>query len=271
MASCTLIDKGDVTPAMLEKLGFTFGDIYSSAENIEAASLAVKDENKREFALIPFCHTVEAKALGGDIFPGDDTAGPRARGYIYKNMDELKIFNFNDFIDLKNLAAACRDLKNKGYKVAWMITGPISILSSLMPIEQIFRTWRKEPDKMSAALDELKNALLESVKLICESGCDLISYADPAGNLDILGPRNGAFMSKNFTAPFLKEALEICKNTGTILSVCPLAAESLQKSNLFDDEHRDERLERDKHDGIICGCVKIMPDFNADAKPRPLV
>ncbi|MBQ7570603.1 MAG: hypothetical protein IJT22_06720 [Synergistaceae bacterium] len=269
MAACTFLDKGDVTPEMLSKLNFEFSEIYNSAENIEAASLAVKKANNRAFTMIPFCHTVEAKALGGDIFPGDDTAGPRTRAYIYKDMSELKIFSFNDFKDLQNLAQACKDLKAKGEKVAWMITGPISIISSLLPIEQIFKTWRKEPDKMLEALNNLQAALLDSVKLICESGCDLISYADPAGNLDILGPRNAAFISKNFTAPFLKEAIEICKKTGTILSVCPLAAEALQKSNLFDDEHRAERIERDRGDGIVCGCVKIMPNFNAT--PRPLI
>ena len=76
MSACNLVDKGDVTPAMLNKLKFEFKDIYNSAENIEAAALAAKEEYKRSFAMIPFCHTVEAKALGGDIFPGDDTAGP---------------------------------------------------------------------------------------------------------------------------------------------------------------------------------------------------
>ena len=271
MSACTLIDKADVTPEMLAKLKFSFDDIYSSAENIEAASLAVKDANKKDFAMIPFCHTVEAKALGGDIFPGDDTAGPRTRSYIYKNMDELKIFSFNDFKDLQNLAQACKNLKARGEIVAWMITGPISIISSLLPIEQIFKTWRKEPDKIIKAFNELKDALLDSVKLICESGCDLISYADPAGNLDILGPRNAAFISQHFTAPFLKEAIEICKQYNTILSVCPLTAEALQKSNLFDDEHREERLERDEHDGIVCSCVKLIPNFNSRAKARPLI
>ena len=267
MSACNLVDKGDVTPAMLNKLKFEFKDIYNSAENIEAAALAAKEEYKRSFAMIPFCHTVEAKALGGDIFPGDDTAGPRTRAYIYKNMDELKLFSFNDFKDLNNLAQACKDLKARGEKVAWMITGPISIISSLLPIEQIFKTWRKEPDKIIKAFNELKDALLDSVKLICEAGCDFISYADPAGNLDILGPRNGVFISQHFTAPFLKEAIEICKKYGTVLSVCPLTAEALQKSNLFDDEHRAERLAKDKNDGIVCGCVKIMPKLEGSARP----
>ena len=255
MGSCTFLDKGDVTPDMLKGLGSTFADIYSSAANIKAAARAVKETNGRSFALIPFCHTVEAKALGGDIFPGDDTAGPRAGSYIYKTLDEVELRPITDFPDVRHLAQAGRELKAEGERVAWMITGPISTLSCLVPIEQIFKAWRKDADKMGAILDELQGVMLDWVKLICDTGADLIPYADPAGNIDILGPKNGAFMSQRFTAPFLNEAAKVC-GTRTKLSMCPLAAEALMKAKLWGGDAEGEGAVGPE---VSCGCVKMMP------------
>ena len=255
MGSCTFLDKGDVTPAMLEGLGFTFGNIYSSAENVKAAALAVKEANNRTFATVPFCHTVEAKALGGDIFPGDDTAGPRAGSYVCKGLDELKLRSMKDFPDVRHLVQACRDLKAAGEKVAWMITGPISTLSCLLPIEQIFKGWRKDADRMAEVLREYETVLLEEVELACDAGADLISYADPAGNTDILGPKNGAFMSREFTAPFLNKAMKLCEGR-TKLSMCPLAAEALVKAKLWGADATGEGAVGQE---VSCGCVKMMP------------
>ena len=50
-------------------------------------SLAKALYAERDAAVIslPFSHTVEAQALGADIQPADETAGPRAGQYVLRN------------------------------------------------------------------------------------------------------------------------------------------------------------------------------------------
>ncbi|MFR5879440.1 MAG: hypothetical protein ACLUEQ_00780 [Cloacibacillus evryensis] len=58
-----------VSPALISSLGIAPEDIYASVENITAIAAAAGKSAGRDFALLPFCHTVEAKAMGADIRP----------------------------------------------------------------------------------------------------------------------------------------------------------------------------------------------------------
>ena len=58
-----------VSPGLISSLGIAPEDIYASVENITAIAAAAGKSAGRDFALLPFCHTVEAKAMGADIRP----------------------------------------------------------------------------------------------------------------------------------------------------------------------------------------------------------
>lgn len=249
--TCKFSEKGDISPKLMETLGLDFGQIYDDKTNIIRIASAIKAENKSKTIVLPFCHTVEAKAMGGDIRPGDDTAGPRPGSYVYTSLAEIKKISVLDNPDAKRLLQSCADLKEQGETVVFMITGPISILSSIMDLTVVFKAWRKNPDSLRDVFGVIEEMLLEFVKAISEAGADIISFADPAGNPDILGGKYTASLAEMFLVPFLRKAIKVCAGT-TTMCLCPLAAATLSKMSLI-------KLEASGNGQLACSCIKKMP------------
>ena len=86
---CSPENQEMISPELIRSLGMPPAEIYASAENIVKLAKAAGEADGRGFVLLPFCHTVEAKALGADIKPADDTAGPRPGAYALKGPEEL--------------------------------------------------------------------------------------------------------------------------------------------------------------------------------------
>ena len=58
-------------------------------ETMAALSKALKRHDGASFCELPFCHTVEAEAMGGIINYGNEKTGPRAKEYICTSPEEL--------------------------------------------------------------------------------------------------------------------------------------------------------------------------------------
>ena len=103
--NCTYDNSAGISGAVTEGLGLTFPDAYLHADTMAKLSKALKEYDGAGFCELPFCHTVEAEALGGIINYGNDKTGPRAKEYIYVIGDATKWAELN-----KNLAFAQRYL-----------------------------------------------------------------------------------------------------------------------------------------------------------------
>lgn len=249
--SCKFNEKGDISPRTLERLGIAYSDIYASAEHIVAISLATKEENQAQVAVLPFCHTVEAKALGADICPGDETAGPRPGHYTCTKLDDLRICSLLDDPEIQRLLQACRLLKEQGETVCYLINGPISILSCLMNLALVFKTWRKDPERLKDLFAQMNASLLEYLEAVRDAGADIIFFADPAGSPSILGPAYTTFMAQEALTPFLQQALACCQGQ-QLLATCPLIMAALTHCQLA--------AKAAGQDGdLVCVCMKHMP------------
>lgn len=215
-----------ISPELIGSLGIACDSIYAAADNICAIAEAASLARKQDFILLPFCHTTEAKALGADIRPADDTAGPRAGRYTLDDLSMLPSVNIADNPDAARLIDACTALKNKGWRVVYQLSGPISILSCMMPLSVFFKCCRKDPGAVAACLSSLQKMLLDFADVLCGAGAEYISYSDPAGSPAILGPKYTAMLTEQFTFPFLTQLAEICKGRSSLL-ICPLTASSL--------------------------------------------
>lgn len=215
-----------ISPDLIGSLGIPPEDIYASVENICAISTTASRLGKRDFALLPFCHTVEAKAMGADIRPADETAGPRAGAYTLSGPGALPLIDISLAPDASNLIKACSVLKGEGRRVVYQISGPLSIFSCLMPLSALFKCWRKDPDTVAASLERLRAALSRFTGTLCDAGIEYLSYSDPAGSANILGPKYSKLLTDQFTLPFLKQVLEICGARCSVL-ICPMTAAAL--------------------------------------------
>ena len=239
-----------------EDYGILFPNAYTEREMMVKLALGVKEHNGAAVCLLPFCHTLEAEVLGGNIRLGDGVTGPRTGGYCCKTLEEVLalpgveqayrgIFKENGNPDtaegkkteehpenrgkvhrLAETLEACRILKRMGEDVVFLVSGPLTILNGLADSEMVFRALIREPELVERVLEKIGRDILTVMKLAEDAGVGLISFADPSGGVNIVGPKVAGRMAQTFTAGFLKEADRILRPETTVL-LCPKTAFAL--------------------------------------------
>lgn len=212
---------------------FPFPDAYTKKEWIADLSQAVREESGAVFCVLPFCHTLEAEALGAQIIPGDSRTAPRAGKPRFQTVGELLRLPGMDFHSprLEETLQACRILKKRGETVLFQISGPFTVFNSLISADMLFYALVKQYDDMTELLHKTGRDLIRLMELAQESGAGLISYADPMGSVKILGPSQLNRISRDFTAPFLAAADRSLDRETPIL-LCPKTALALTGSGL---------------------------------------
>lgn len=215
-------DIGGLEDDVIEKINLDFPEGYTTAEGMVVIAKANKESKDMTTCLLPFCHTVEAENLGGDINLGTAKIGPRCGDYVYENTDDLLNLSAYDFNKgrLAEVIKAIETLKADGEKVSVNVTGPITTLNNLMNPSKVFKIWRKEPDVMASTIEKLRLEILKYINRVIEAGADIIAYEDPVGALNILGPKFFEAQGRDFSYPFVKEAIKLIGDRAT-LHVCP--------------------------------------------------
>lgn len=220
-----------------EKLdGISFPEVYQDADRMAELALAVKEKNQTRFCQLPFCHTLEAEALGGDIKLGNAAVGPRTGGYSYRSLEKIAEIPEIDpesasGVRLKRTLEACKKIADSGEPVMFLVTGPFTILNGLIEPTCVFRTALKKPELILAVFQKLQRDILKMMKLAEEAGAEYLSYADPFGGVNIVGPKLAEWTAKNVTAKLLAEADQIL-NPGTMVLLCPKTAYALTGSEM---------------------------------------
>ena len=218
-------DKSDKVAESQEILGMQPTEIYKVAEKIAELALIIREQRGQEFCMLPFCHTLEAEILGGNINLGDETAGARAGAPICESTaDVLTLSPKAECMERhNNMLKAIEILKKQGEDVMFCITGPIGTLTCLVESRTVFKEWRRDPEKFNEVLDHLANILIDLAVKAAKAGACAIEYADPPAAVSIVGPKFATEMCERFTMRFIRELSE---NLGESVPVylCPLSA-----------------------------------------------
>lgn len=219
---CTYDNASENSPEVAKRLGLAFPDAYLHADTMAALSKANKENEGGAMCILPFCHTVEAEAMGGIITLGNEVAGPRAKEYVYTNYEDLVNLPQIDFSKgrIKEVLLACQQLREQGEHVVLEVSGPITVLNVLIDTKHIFKGMRKNPELMKQVFWKVGNEILRYVEEAKKYGVDLISYADSAGGLNILGPKMAEQMVEDFTYEFVKKLQEFA-DEHTLIMLCP--------------------------------------------------
>lgn len=220
--NCTYDNATGISEAVCEKLNLSFPEAYLDGEMMARISSAIREEENIPFCRMPFCHTVEAEAMGAKIHLGDAKSVPRADDFICTKLDELLNLPPIDFSKgrMSEVLKACRILSSQGENVILMVSGPFTIMNVLMDSSHILKSLRKEQDKLKEVLDKLRVEILKVIEQGAKAGVRVLSYADSMGNLKILGPKYLEWMTEEFTYPLLKEAERIIGDD-SVISLCP--------------------------------------------------
>lgn len=204
-------------------------EIYIKKEQMIKADRLEREKRQRPFCMLPFDHTLEAENMGGNIRYGNETAGPRADSPVCGSLEELFSLPRMDLESgrMAETLAACRALREQGEEVVFQMSGPYTIWNTLIELKQVFKAVRKTPEQVEKLFQKLEGELLALLLEVKKSGVRIISYADSAGGLSILGPRMLEWTTDVFTAPFLRKA-EYILGQEMVMILCPKTACALE-------------------------------------------
>ena len=202
--------------------GVTLPEAHLHAESIVKLSLAMKQHDGAAFCELPFCHTLEADALGGIINLGDYNTGPRAKEYITKKMEDILDLQPIDFSKgrIHEVLEAATILRNQGEEVIMEITGPITILNTLIDAKYVFKTLRRNPELMQQVLDKICEEIYRFMVETKKRGVRILSFSDVVCSVDVLGPEACATLVDMYLYPLFKRA-EALADENTMIMMCP--------------------------------------------------
>jgi len=252
---CKRANAAGFSEKIITELKLEFPNSYNDASTMAEISLAIKKEEGSLVCLLPFCHTVEAEALGGMINLSEGKFGPRAATYAYNSVEELlhlPDFDFNQG-RISEVLKACQMLKAQGETVVLEVSGFFTILNSSIDVTKIFKAWRKDAQTVEKIFDFLAQNLHLFFEEAKKAGVVMVSYADPAGSVNIIGPKYTELVARDFTVPFLKNAAALA-DENFIIHLCPKTSLILLSLGLAERK----ALNFDRRINYLEACLKAI-------------
>ncbi len=223
---------------ILENLGISFEEINKDAYKMASLSKRIKEYNNSEYCTLPFCNTVEAQSFGSRVI-FDHIVGNRIGDYAIKDTSQIEDMLKMDLSNSRaaELLKAIRILKEDGEKVVVNVTGPISLATSIMDSKTFYKLIRKDTEKTSKLLKTIEDSLVDYMLESIKSGVDIISFADPTGGMDIVGPKVYKEVSGKSTYNILKRIEGQMRQA--IIHLCGKTSTSLEAIGLIETQKLD--------------------------------
>ncbi|MCH5139167.1 methylcobamide--CoM methyltransferase [Clostridiaceae bacterium UIB06] len=210
----------EIPECIIKGTGLSFPKAHTNKEDMTLLAKEIRKYRKDSISRVPFCITVEAEALGADVNLGDMEIGPRVGKYVFNDIKELENIGKIDLScgRIKEVLDSVEMLKNQGETVALSVEGPFTIISSLIDPMMFYKGIRNNKEAIEKILkaieDNIVNYILEGIK----RGAKIISYGDPVGALDIVGPKVYKDYSGKSTYNILKKVEPYLENV--IIHLC---------------------------------------------------
>jgi uroporphyrinogen-III decarboxylase len=200
---------------------------YYSAAPMAELSIELSRALNSSLVMLPADYVAEAEAYGVELIGYNDIFGLRPGGTKLKSVSELSDLPPMDFTRgrLAEIIKAISLIDEAGYTPCLSITGFFSLLEILLPMEQVFISWRKRQAVLLNFLKEYEKSLLEYIALALQAGAKVISYSDPLTSLEILGRNNGRQIAEELILPFFSEISQIPQKG--IIHICGLSSDIL--------------------------------------------
>lgn len=240
---CQGDDFEQIPKEVIQKAGVSFPDAHTKSHCMAVLAKEIKNYTNNKICIIPFCTTVEAEALGGIIKLGNEKVGPRVEEYIFKSIEDL---NNIEKIDLegkriKEVLDCTKELACEGEIVALNVEGPFTIISALIDPMIFYRCLRKDKKVAEGFLKVIEDSIVEYIEEGIKRGAKIISYGDPVGSIDIVGPKVYEEVSGKITYNILKRTEKSMVNS--IIHLCGRTSTAFEKLGLseatpikFDEE-----------------------------------
>ena len=231
--------------------GISFPNVHTDLDQMVSYSLLVKESKGDCFASVPFCVTVEAESLGADINLGDENLGPRSKEYFIDDAKDIYKIGKHDFSvgRMSTVLHAVEKLSDMGETVALNVEGPITIAMQLMDSSAFYKALRKDENACGYFVEAMSNNIFEYIREGSKRGAKIISFADPSGDIKIVGPK----LYKSICEPVIANVLGRIKREikGVVVHICGKTSTALESKGAAEIEKVD--YQKDKSYGrAIC-------------------
>lgn len=187
---CESNQQESISKEFLESIGLDYENVNFDYKDMSKLALAIKEDKDSSVVMLPFCHTLESEALGSKV-KYDSELGNRIKTYAIntiEDIDDLKVVDL-EYIRIDSLFKAIVNLKDLGERLVLNVTGPITIATGLMDSGLFYKLARKDKTRLDYLLSIIEETIVNIILKGVELGVDIISFADPAGTIDIIGPK----------------------------------------------------------------------------------
>ena len=190
----------------------------------------IKRHKKDSVCKLPFCLTVEAEAMGANINLVDTKHGPRVKNYAFSHIEELETIKKINFQTgrIKVVLDAIEYLARQNEIVALNFNGPFTILSSLIEPKTIYSAIRKNNESIVRGLKKIEENIVDYALQGLRKGARILSYADPAGGIDMIGPKMYQQHSGRVTCNILKKLTKTPRRA--VIHLCGKSSTALEKT-----------------------------------------
>lgn len=226
-------------PEEIIRTGVSFPKAHTDKDEMAKLAKALRVYKGDVITRVPFCVTVEAEALGAKIKLGNEKVGPRVESYAIAQVEDLAHIQPIDFTKgrIKEVLDAVEILSRDGETVALSVEGPFTIISSIIDPMLFYKGLRSNPEVIAQFLDRLEDGLVEYIREGIKRGARIISYGDPVGSPDIVGPRVYREISGKRSYSILKKAEAFIGNA--VIHLCGKTSTAFAKLELCDVEARE--------------------------------
>ncbi|APM38083.1 uroporphyrinogen decarboxylase family protein [Clostridium kluyveri] len=243
-----------IPTAILDKTGIHFGDAHFKKDYMAVVSEKIKEVDKNCICYIPFSVTAEAEAFGAKVRLDEDSNGILIDGFKYAKIEELSdVHEFDtDKGRIKEILDCIEILSKRGNIVALNVEAPFTILTLLIDNLAIYRGLRRQGDIIYNALLTIQNSIRKYIIKALERGTRIISYADPSGDIDIIGPKIYKKFSGEISYSLIKSLEDYIDNS--IIHLCARTSLPFEKSGFC--ESSPIEIKKDiKYGEAICSLL----------------
>ncbi|MDR3088764.1 MAG: hypothetical protein LBU39_02990 [Desulfobulbaceae bacterium] len=188
-----------IPAAVVAALGATFSAVHGQAETMARAAVKMAALKNEPFYRLPFCGMVEAEAFGAEIQIPEAESGPKALGYPCKKIEDLlgpppldltkgRIAEALRAVELLHEEQGSSPADTAGL-IVLNVEGPFTVLSFLIDSGALLKALMTGRAVLEKVLPLIEDGLIRYIEAGVRCGADIISYADPAVALEIVGPK----------------------------------------------------------------------------------
>jgi MtaA/CmuA family methyltransferase len=179
---------------IMQATGLTLPEAHFDAAKMSALAQAVQERTGFENVGVPFCMTVEAELLGGEIDHGTLACEPKIAREPFSSVAKVEYKDVSALARcgrMRVVANAARQIAQAkpDVPVIASLTGPISTAASIVDPMTFYKELRKDPAGADRVLDYVTRLLAEFAgELLGQGGATAIAVGDPSATGEILGP-----------------------------------------------------------------------------------